>query len=75
MHSKITTLRSVHLDKAVGIPYANVPKEVEHPVTYATDKAARVFGIKFRPLEETIRDTWDESVKRGFVTPEGTANF
>lgn len=58
-------------DKAVGLKRGEAPKDVDHVHTYASDKAGRVLGIKYRTAEESVKDSWAEFVTRGIVTEEG----
>ncbi|KIO29381.1 hypothetical protein M407DRAFT_70506 [Tulasnella calospora MUT 4182] len=49
----------------VGTPGAG--KQVEHRLQYSNKKSKETFGFEYRSNEETIRDSWAEFLKRGWI--------
>lgn len=42
------------------------PGSVRRPITFETSKEKRIFGIKFKTMEETARDTLSDYEHRGW---------
>ncbi|KAG8895723.1 methylglyoxal reductase (NADPH-dependent) gre2 [Tulasnella sp. 408] len=49
----------------VGTPGAG--KRVKHRLQYSNKKSKETFGFEYRSNEETIRDSWAEFLKRGWI--------
>ncbi|KAG8929425.1 methylglyoxal reductase (NADPH-dependent) gre2 [Tulasnella sp. 408] len=49
----------------VGSPGAG--KRVHHRLQYSNKKSKETFGFEYRSNEETIRDSWAEFLKRGWI--------
>ncbi|KAG8929426.1 methylglyoxal reductase (NADPH-dependent) gre2 [Tulasnella sp. 408] len=49
----------------VGTPGAG--KRVKHRLQYSNKKSKETFGFEYRSSEETIRDSWAEFLKRGWI--------
>ena len=62
-------------DQSLGLTRHEEPPANQSNFTYSRDKAVDVLGIKYRKFDETMKDTWDEFVRRGFVTRDGKPNF
>ncbi|KAG9029193.1 methylglyoxal reductase (NADPH-dependent) gre2 [Tulasnella sp. UAMH 9824] len=49
----------------VGTP--NAEKQVKHRLQYSNKKSKETFGFEYRSNEETVRDSWAEFLKRGWI--------
>lgn len=49
----------------VGTPGSG--KKHAYDITYDSSRSRRVLGLKYRSVEETVLDAWEDIVKRGWI--------
>lgn len=52
-----------------------MPKELAPIHSYDNKKAIELFDFEYRPLAETVKDSWAEFQKRGWVTADGKGTW